>query len=46
MKKSELEKRLLKLIIKYGIFNERPFIKKEYRNEFIKDLLKLYENIC
>ena len=38
-----LKKRIFKILDRYGVFNERPFIKKEYRNELFKEFLKLYE---
>jgi hypothetical protein len=37
----KIKKKLFKLLDKYAIFNERQFIKKEYRNELFKDFLKL-----
>ena len=42
-KKKAYKKGLLKVIDRYGIFNDRPFIKKEYRNELVKDLINVYE---
>ena len=39
----KLKKEILRLINKYGIFNERKFIKNEYRQEFVKDLMNIYK---
>ena len=41
----KLKKKLFKLLDKYGIFSERQFIRKEYRNDMFKDFLKLLEEL-
>jgi hypothetical protein len=38
----DLKKRLFRILDRYGVFNERPFIKKEYREALFKDILRLY----
>ena len=43
--KKERARKLLKLIQELGIFNERPFIKQEYRNDFVKEIQKIYEGL-
>ena len=37
------KKKLFRLLDRYGIFNERQFIKREYKESLYKDLLKLIE---
>ena len=37
------KKKLFRILDKYGIFNERLFIKKKYKEDLYKDLLNLYE---
>lgn len=39
----EIKKKLFRILDRYGVFNERPFIKKEYRNSLYKDILNLIE---
>jgi hypothetical protein len=43
--KKERTRKLLRLIQELGIFNERPFIKQEYRNDFVKEIQKIYEGL-
>jgi hypothetical protein len=47
MKSGEKERtrKLLALIDELGIFNERPFVKQEYRNEFVKRIKEIYEGL-
>lgn len=42
-KKKELKKKVFRTLDRYGVFNERPFIKRQYREELFEDILKLVE---